>query len=356
MARYKGFLHLIKRNKEKSIRRFCVPTYDIDLIWHSHQLQPASYCKDLVAIMGKVLEHDDTDTDRAKGQKLDVGFSETTKQWEETFGSRYWKAGAMYRGSPPSPLIVDKYKADAVQKNSAPNSENQNLIQLPRKMIVEVISKYICCHFFVFWLLRYMTIDFGMRFIYLFILLMILIQVMLEIVDVRNISSGHKDNLVVSFNKKDQDILFSTQKQLRISRESEKKQVAVFQCGTSGELVFELISCPRFNFPIAMPKTVLGTTSVYLEDLQNVASKFPIEKWFDLTPKPGIASSEPISLQIALSLTPSIPAPYTMDLVCTRSSLKSSFSVLLPQSFQRTRNCTTVLDESGHEIISIQMR
>ncbi|MQL41496.1 glycine-rich domain-containing protein-like, partial [Escherichia coli] len=47
VARYKGFLYLIKTNKDKGIKRFCVPTYDIDLIWHSHQLHPVSYCKDL---------------------------------------------------------------------------------------------------------------------------------------------------------------------------------------------------------------------------------------------------------------------------------------------------------------------
>ncbi|KAF2324173.1 hypothetical protein GH714_009210 [Hevea brasiliensis] len=86
-ARYKGFLHLIKRNQERSIRQFCVPTYDIDLIWHSHQLCPVSYCNDMVAILGRVLEHGDTDSDRTKDKKLDIGSSLTAKQWEETFGS-----------------------------------------------------------------------------------------------------------------------------------------------------------------------------------------------------------------------------------------------------------------------------
>lgn len=56
--------------------------------------------------MGKVLEHDDTDYDGTKGQWLDIGFSETTKRWEETFGTRYWRAGAMYRGGAPSPLTI----------------------------------------------------------------------------------------------------------------------------------------------------------------------------------------------------------------------------------------------------------
>ncbi|EXC01169.1 hypothetical protein L484_025546 [Morus notabilis] len=54
----------------------------------SYQLHPSSYCKVFMTIIA-VLSHDDTATDRTKGQKQDVGFSETTKQWEETFGSSY---------------------------------------------------------------------------------------------------------------------------------------------------------------------------------------------------------------------------------------------------------------------------
>ncbi|KAK4367906.1 hypothetical protein RND71_011698 [Anisodus tanguticus] len=80
VARYKGFLHLIRRNRERSINSFSVPTYDIDLIWHTHQLHPISYCKDLVDIMGKVLDHDDTDSDRTKGKKLDTGNSNKSKR------------------------------------------------------------------------------------------------------------------------------------------------------------------------------------------------------------------------------------------------------------------------------------
>lgn len=156
MARYKGFLHLIKRNRERHVSCFCVPTYDIDLIWHSHQLHPVSYCNDLVAIMGTILEHNDMDSDRTKGQKLDAGFSETTTQWEETFGSRYWKAGAMYSGSPPSPITVDKYKIDAIHKISAPsNKTNQNVIQLPQKMLVQVTSNNFFPCYFLFYMRRH---------------------------------------------------------------------------------------------------------------------------------------------------------------------------------------------------------
>ena len=145
VARYKGFLYLIKSNKEKGIKRFCVPTYDIDLIWHSHQLHPTSYCKDLNEALGKVLEHDDTDSDRSKGKKLDVGFSRTTKQWEDTFGTRYWKAGAMYRGNAPSPVTSSPYSSCMICKKVVSSNEHPQENLLKHRKIVEVLSVFLFC-------------------------------------------------------------------------------------------------------------------------------------------------------------------------------------------------------------------
>lgn len=143
MARYKGFLHLIKRNRQRSIKRFCVPTYDIDLIWHTHQLHPASYCKDVNKELGKLLEHDDVDQDRTKGKKLDTGFSGTTKQWEETFGSRYWKAGAMYRGGAPSPLTTIPFSSSIFSKEVVSSKKGQEIINLPELKVMEVVFYHI---------------------------------------------------------------------------------------------------------------------------------------------------------------------------------------------------------------------
>lgn len=47
--RYKGFLHLAAKSKGKL---FLVPTYDIDLMWHSHQLDPIAYRADTLQILG----------------------------------------------------------------------------------------------------------------------------------------------------------------------------------------------------------------------------------------------------------------------------------------------------------------
>ncbi|MCO5578923.1 hypothetical protein L7F22_032773 [Adiantum nelumboides] len=99
--RYKAFLHLFKTTDCKF---FFVPTYDIDLMWHTHQLNPKAYSEDLTRILGRVLEHDDTDTDRSSGQKLDEGFRQTSEKWLHNYGGVYEQAGAMYRGEPPAPV------------------------------------------------------------------------------------------------------------------------------------------------------------------------------------------------------------------------------------------------------------
>ena len=93
-----------------------------------------------MAIIGRVLEHDDTDSDRSKGKRLDTGFSGTTKQWEETFGSRYWKAGAMHRSDAPSPLKICLGELDTLNKNDTASDQYQSIIQLPKKTLIEVVT------------------------------------------------------------------------------------------------------------------------------------------------------------------------------------------------------------------------
>ncbi|KAF8406138.1 hypothetical protein HHK36_008218 [Tetracentron sinense] len=317
VARYKGFLHLIKRNRERSIQRFCVPTYDIDLIWHSHQLHPVSYCKDLVESLGKVLEHDDMDSDRTKGKKLDVGFSDTTKQWEETFGSRYWKAGAMYRGSAPSPLTITPFPSNIMSKKVFAFSEYQKLIKLPETKVVEVL---------------------------------------LEIVGVRNLPAGHKGSLYVSFTKKQPDVFFDVTRRLSILSESGEKQVAAFQCEPTGELLFELMSHSPSNLPISKPAKTMGTTSISLQDFVDPISKLSVEKWFELVPRSGIVGSKPICLRIAVSLTVPTQAPHVLRMVQPRTFSKNSCFFPLPGRVQHSKSWMCVVDESGNDVINIQMR
>ena len=79
-----------------------VPTYQIDLMWHTHILSSiGDYNKDCIAIMGRTLHHDDSLTDRSDGGTLDVAFKATTRLWKEEYDSEYAVCGGMYRGEPP---------------------------------------------------------------------------------------------------------------------------------------------------------------------------------------------------------------------------------------------------------------
>ena len=49
---------------------FVTPMYDIDVIWHTHQLHPVAYAADMTSLLGYVMNHDDSDQNRNSGSKL----------------------------------------------------------------------------------------------------------------------------------------------------------------------------------------------------------------------------------------------------------------------------------------------
>lgn len=240
IQRYKGYLHMIKINKEMKSKSFFVPTYDIDLIWHTHQLHPLSYYNDMMSLLGNVLDHDDTDSDRTKGQKLDIGFSQTTKRWKEMFLSRYWRAGAMYMRPVHS------------QNNCV------NPCQSSEIMFVEV------------WFLKstkcYIT---GL------VVNNNVFQVMVEVTEMRSLPSKHKGNFVLSIGKKQQDMLLKDKHHLRICTENEEIQAVLFMCEPKGVLLFDLLDGYLKS---------LGTCLISLSELE---SKLPTPTWF--TFESGIA-------------------------------------------------------------------
>merc|ERR1719333_1685274 len=91
------FLHLMRLHSDA----FLVPTYDIDLIWHAHQLCVAAYSKDGQAIMGQLIAHDDSvGTDRSEGSHLHTNWAKTCVLWKQEYGEIYQRAGILYRGKP----------------------------------------------------------------------------------------------------------------------------------------------------------------------------------------------------------------------------------------------------------------
>ena len=101
VQRYKKMLYL----KLKNPGEFLVPCYDMDLVWHSHQLHPVVYKQDTEKVLGKLFNHDDSVIDRNPGSKLNKADEKTRSLWKETFHENFSKAGAMYRGDPPNEAL-----------------------------------------------------------------------------------------------------------------------------------------------------------------------------------------------------------------------------------------------------------
>ncbi|KAF8684882.1 hypothetical protein HU200_044092 [Digitaria exilis] len=75
-----------------------------------------------------------------KGRSFDVGFTETTEQFEGTFGVRYWKAGCMYRGNTPSPVTSTPHIFNAVGVNGSDTYKVQKGLNVLNITFVEDLT------------------------------------------------------------------------------------------------------------------------------------------------------------------------------------------------------------------------
>jgi hypothetical protein len=97
ISRYSSFLLLKKEYQTELL----VPCFDVDLLWHTHQVHPENYFKDCSEILGRILPHDDSINDRSQGSTLEVAFTRTRQLWKKKFNEECPRAGAMYRGEQP---------------------------------------------------------------------------------------------------------------------------------------------------------------------------------------------------------------------------------------------------------------
>ncbi|CAG8928203.1 unnamed protein product [Penicillium salamii] len=80
-SRYIKFLQLMKEYK-------CtiVPTLDIDLLWHTHQLSPLAYGKYCKTQVGRHIDHVDTICTRTRS----IGEDDTARLWAKRYGESYF--------------------------------------------------------------------------------------------------------------------------------------------------------------------------------------------------------------------------------------------------------------------------
>lgn len=87
LTRYQKFLYLLKLkyDLEKKKHPHIVPTLDIDLFWHTHQLYPQSYRKYCMENLDRLVNHDDTISKRDASD----GLRTTSLAWLEVYNEPY---------------------------------------------------------------------------------------------------------------------------------------------------------------------------------------------------------------------------------------------------------------------------
>ncbi|CAD6256017.1 unnamed protein product [Miscanthus lutarioriparius] len=278
-----------------------------------YQLHPVTYRDDMVKLLGKVLEHDDTDADRSEGKKLDVGFTETTEQFESTFGLRYWKAGCMYRGNMPSPVT------STPQIFSTEVGTGSDICKTQKDLNALDITS---------------------------------VELYLQIVDIKNLPSAvRKENVYVRFTKNQSDMFISDGGRLDISTVTGKNTGVCLQCEPTGELILVVMVDQVSKKP-----EPIGKVSFPLQDLIGPDSKLSFEKWFELKTHGGHATSPPVSLHVAASAT--VPSSFQKVFSMVTMEPFSLKSCLLPHSIkdQNMSTWTRFVYDCGTELIRLQIR
>ncbi|KAJ6565016.1 hypothetical protein DFH09DRAFT_919796 [Mycena vulgaris] len=90
IARYHAFLDLMS----SSPASFFVPTLDIDLAWHTHQLMASNYSNDTRQYVGRFIDHDD----KVAESQLASSFDITCRAWKERYGVQYMHCGCPLPG------------------------------------------------------------------------------------------------------------------------------------------------------------------------------------------------------------------------------------------------------------------
>lgn len=88
IERYYRFMSLIADDPNRSF----VPTLDIDLAWHTHQLSPSAYYNYTSRTCGKYIDHDD----KIGEAQLSMAFQHTSMAYQEKYGVVYSECTCWY--------------------------------------------------------------------------------------------------------------------------------------------------------------------------------------------------------------------------------------------------------------------
>ncbi|KAG8809140.1 hypothetical protein FRC17_003598 [Serendipita sp. 399] len=116
IARYHAFLDLMSYHPTS----FFVPTLDIDLAWHTHQLKSWHYRNDTLRFLRRFPNHDDS----VDALQLSKGYDITAKEWKLRFGVPYSVCGCVPDGDSESRLSRFASKISAIGTSSHSRSKS----------------------------------------------------------------------------------------------------------------------------------------------------------------------------------------------------------------------------------------
>ncbi len=88
LTKYGRYIAIIGSNPNK----VAVPTLDVDLVWHTHQLSPPTYYNHVIQQTCKFLDHDD----KIEETKLSTAFEWTSKTYQKMFKDLYSECTCWY--------------------------------------------------------------------------------------------------------------------------------------------------------------------------------------------------------------------------------------------------------------------
>ncbi|OBT83164.1 hypothetical protein VE02_08248 [Pseudogymnoascus sp. 03VT05] len=89
LIKYERFFRIMASNPNQT----AVPTLDVDLAWHTHQLSPREYYNFSIRMtLDRFIDHDD----KIDEEKLSEGFEWTSKEYERTYGTVYSECTCWY--------------------------------------------------------------------------------------------------------------------------------------------------------------------------------------------------------------------------------------------------------------------
>jgi hypothetical protein len=88
VGKYQRFFDIMAKHPHA----VAVPTLDVDLAWHTHQLSPGAYYRYSVAKTSRFIDHDDKIDEDA----LSAHFAWTSKVYQDTYGEVYSECTCWY--------------------------------------------------------------------------------------------------------------------------------------------------------------------------------------------------------------------------------------------------------------------